>query len=355
MRVLAAVCSAVLVAAVSGCSNVTEEPPVTATPVETTTTVAETTTSLAETTTSVAETTTTSTAPVIEVGDGYVKESDLVYMSLDGTEYLMDVYTPDGEGPWPMAVVFHGLDSDGKNGPDQTVIAKRAAAGGILVFVPSWLGSFSGLDLESWLKWKQTTGCAVVFAQEQAALRGGDPARTVLHGFSAGVGGPLWAAHDPIDGPIQGCMADGTALPPRGLVLGDGHYTLFSPEWDQVFADDPAEMRDELAGLLDPARWPADLSERVFLWTAVNGSPPPRTIESGWMDQRDPDGSIRSDLEGLGLLDDGEVSTGDEGQLLALRMREAGLDVVIDEFPGGHIVLGKSEELVGYIQAALSD
>ena len=49
------------------------------------------------------------------------------------------------------------------------------------------------------------------------------------------------------------------------------------------------------------------------------------------------------------------MSTGDEGQLLALRMREAGLDVTLEEFPGGHVVLGKSEELVAYIQAALSD
>ncbi len=98
-------------------------------------------------------------------------------MSLDGTDYLMDVYTPDTEGPWPVAVVFHGLDSDGKDGPDQTVIAKRAAAQGILVFVPSWLGRFSGLNLESWLKWKQTTGCAVVFAQEQAALARRGPRR----------------------------------------------------------------------------------------------------------------------------------------------------------------------------------
>ena len=46
---------------------------------------------------------------MIEVGDGYVKESDLVYMSIDGTDYLMDAYTPDGEGPWPMVVVLVGM------------------------------------------------------------------------------------------------------------------------------------------------------------------------------------------------------------------------------------------------------
>ncbi len=138
-------------------------------------------------------------------------------------------------------------------------------------------------------------------------------------------------------------------------MLGDGHYTLFSPDWDPVFSSNLEAMRAELAALLDPTRWPADLSERVFLWTATNGSPPPRTVESGWMDLRDPDGTIRADLERLGLLNDCEVSTGDEGRLLAQRMREAGLEVTINEFPGGHVVLGKSEALVAYIEAALSD
>jgi hypothetical protein len=83
--------------------------------------------------------------------------------------------------------------------------------------------------------------------------------------------------------------------------------------------------------------------------------PAPRTIDPEWIDQRDPDGSIRADLERLGLLENGMVSTIDAGQLLALRMEQAGLNVAINEYPGGHQDLGKSEELVAYIEAAVSD
>ncbi len=330
----------------------TAETTSTSSPVATSTTQ-----TLAATTTTAPPATTAATSPappVTEVGDGYVRESDLTYMTVDGFDYLMDVYTPDSEGPWPVAVVFHGLDSEGKDGSDQTVIAEGAVANGFLVFVPSWLGSFS-LDLATWLTWKQVTGCAVAFAQDQASERGGDPANTVLYGFSAGVGGPLWATLEPIEDPISGCLTDATSVQPRGIVLGDGDVLLMGSPWDRVFNIEPEAMPDELAAFYDPARWPADLSARVFLWVAANGSPPSRSIDSGWLDKRDPDGSLRADLEALGLLDDGEVSTADAGRLLAMHMTDGGLDVTIDQYPGGHRVDDKVDELVEYIVAAAAD
>ncbi len=64
----------------------------------TTTTAAETTTTtVAETTTTTAAETTTTTAD-----PGFVEATDLVYMTIDGSELLLDVYTPVGEGPWPL-------------------------------------------------------------------------------------------------------------------------------------------------------------------------------------------------------------------------------------------------------------
>ena len=65
--------------------------------------VSSTTTAAEPTTTTAAETTTTS-------DPGFVEATDLVYMTIDGIELLMDVYTPAGEGPWPVVVAFHGLD-----------------------------------------------------------------------------------------------------------------------------------------------------------------------------------------------------------------------------------------------------
>jgi hypothetical protein len=77
--------------------------------------------------------------------------------------------------------------------------------------------------------------------------------------------------------------------------------------------------------------------------------------ESGWFAQRDPDGSIREDLDQLGQLEDGTITYIDAGQLLALRLSEAGIEVTLDEYPGGHTTHDKVPELVGYLQAAATD
>jgi len=63
----------------------------------------------------------------------FVEATDLVYMTINGAELLMDVYTPAVEGPWPVVVAFHGIDSDGKDGQDTVTVAEAAAAEGIFV------------------------------------------------------------------------------------------------------------------------------------------------------------------------------------------------------------------------------
>ncbi|MFO7700284.1 MAG: hypothetical protein R6W79_06745 [Acidimicrobiia bacterium] len=65
--------------------------------------------------------------------------------------------------------------------------------------------------------------------------------------------------------------------------------------------------------------------------------------------KRDPDGSIRDDLERLGQLDDGVISFIDQGQFMALRLGEAGIEVTLDNHPGGHVTFDKVPELVGYL------
>ena len=59
---------------------------------------------------------------------------------------------------------------------------------------------------------------------------------------------------------------------------------------------------------------------------------------------------LRSDLERIGEFDDGVFSTVDAGKLLALRVSEAGFDVTIDEYPGGHTINNKVSELIGYLE-----
>jgi acetyl esterase/lipase len=144
---------------------------------------------LATTTAAAAAVTTTTADP------GFVKATDLVYMTIDGSELLMDVYTPVGEGPWPVVVAMHGLDSDGKDGPDTVQVAEAAVVEGMVVFAPSWIvwrppTPPVPISLEGYLEWKSAVACAVAFAQQNAADYGGNPANTVVFGFSAGLGLP---------------------------------------------------------------------------------------------------------------------------------------------------------------------
>ncbi len=323
----------------------------------TTTTAAETTTTKETeiTTTTAAETTTTTVDP------GFVEATDLVYMTIDGSELLMDVYTPVGEGPWPVVVAFHGIDSDGKDGRDTVVVAEAAAAEGMVVFAPSWIvwrppTPPVPVALETFQEWKSAVSCAVAFAQQSAADYGGDPANTVVYGFSAGAGFALAVSVGSSADSIPGCETDAPPEPVGGAVLGDGEYWLHSQNFDAAFESDPAAMQAELASLIDPRNWPADLDAEFFLWVAEDGTSP-RTIddpsdESGWFAQRDLDGSIERDLERLNQFDDGRVTYVDAGQLLELRLSEAGIEVTLDVYPGGHTPRDKVPELVGYLKAA---
>jgi len=57
-------------------------------------------------------------------------------------------------------------------------------------------------------------------------------------------------------------------------------------------------------------------------------------------------------LDRLDQLEDGAVTFIDAGQLLELRLSEAGIDVTLDGYPGGHTVREKVPALVDYLKAA---
>ena len=102
-------------------------------------------------------------------------------------------------------------------------------------------------------------------------------------------------------------------------MLGDGEYFLHSQNFDGAFQADPEAMQAAVTGLMNPTHWPADLDAEFFLWIPENGTAP-RNIgdpsdESGWLAQRDPDGSIPSDLDQLNQLEDGIISNSDAARL----------------------------------------
>lgn len=94
----------------------------------------------------------------------------------------------------------------------------------------------------------------------------------------------------------------------------------------------------------------------VILWVAEKGTNQRVFLDSAddtaWLVARDPSGSIRADLDELGELDDGVISTVDAGRLLELRLTRAGFEATLDEYPGGHTVSNKIPELVDYLMRA---
>ena len=100
--------------------------------------------------------------------------------------------------------------------------------------------------------------------------------------------------------------------------------------------------------------WSIDLDAKFFMWMPeIDTGPRPIEDGSDWLSLRDPDGSIRADLDELGMLDDGVISNRDASRLLEKRLTDAGLDVTLDEYPGAHTTPDKALELVGYMQSAL--
>jgi acetyl esterase/lipase len=277
---------------------------------------------------------------------------NLTYLTVEGKAFEADMYVPEGEGPWPVVVMFHGNSPSGKDDSMTTVVAEAAAAAGMYVFVPNWLTGITQLAPETFDFFYAAANCAVAYAQPDPNVS----LPVVVYGFSAGVGPASQAAFDPASEPIPGCVAANPPALITGAVLGDGEYFAHSSIFNGAFAADLEAMQARIATTVDPNLWPSDMETRFFLWVADEGTLS-RTFddpwdETGWLAQRDPNGSIRDDLDRLGQLDDGAISFIDEGQLMALRLEEAGIEVTLHNYPGGHSTLDKVPELVGYLTDA---
>ncbi len=284
--------------------------------------------------------------------------TDLTFMTVDGVDHLVDVYVPDGAGPWPVAVVFHARSDDGKDSASARSVADAAASAGMMVFTPTWyVGDPFPLGADDDAHRRRAGSCAVAFARGHAGEHGGDPDRIVAYGFSAGTGPALMSALDPAEGEIPGCRSPSTGAPIAGAVLGDGETFWHSAAFDSAFGEDLDAMQDSVASLTDPDRWPLNLETEFFVWAAAEGTAP-RDVDDpsnpDWLTERDPTGSIRSDLERLDGLADGVISYVDAAQLLELRLREAGADVNLEIMPGGHTVDDKLPLLVDWLREASS-
>ena len=354
LRILLSFTLVALLAACSGSSGEAAD-----TTVGPATTAAPTTTTVAPTTTTTAPTTTTTSAPMATtttIPDAAFTETEgFTYLTIDGEALEGDIYVPEGEGPWPVVIMFHGNPST-KDDRYVTEVAEAAAAAGMQVFVPNWLNG-RGVFMPEFLGvFTAIANCAVSYAQP-------DPDQSVpivAYGFSAGGLPASFAALNPATEPIPDCVAVNPPAPITGAVLGDSEYFAHPTLFDPAFAEDQEATQARVAKTVDPSHWPPDMQTRFFLWVADKGTAS-RTFDdpwdkTGWLAQRDPDGSIRDDLDRLGQLDDGAISFIDEAELLALRLEEAGIEVTVDSYPGGHTTANKVSELVNYLtEAAAAD
>lgn len=283
--------------------------------------------------------------------------ADVPYLTMNGVDLALDVYATGDSGARPVVVAFHGVSPVLKDAETVTVVADAAAEAGFVVFVPSWItGAPPPIGVGTISDLRAAGSCAVAFAQESAAAYGGDPSNTVTYGFSAGTGPAFTTAVAPATTPIPGCATDASPQPVGGVVVGDGETFWESQPFDAAFAAELTAMQDEVAVLIDPTRWSDQLEAEFVVWAASEGTAP-RPIDdpadqSGWLAQRDPDGSIRSDLDRLGAFDDDVIDYLDGGRLLELRLAESGFDVSFDEYPGGHDTRDKVPQLIESIAAA---
>ena len=125
-------------------------------------------------------------------------------------------------------------------------------------------------------------------------------------------------------------------------MLWEGDWLLEDPSWDVFGQDLPA-----LAAVFTP--WDAlDAAPAIDVELAVSATSRqelkrcPESEGFDWLVDRDPTGSLRSELEAFGVLADGCVDIGEQADLLAAAMNERGLSasiLTLADLNSGHAVL----------------
>ena len=278
-----------------------------------------------------------------------LEDTDLVYLSDEHGDWTLRVFYPDAAGPWPLVVVVPPGQSVSYAGEE---IARRGA---VAVVADAWARP------EAWVSdpalhlygEMDRAACVVGWAQAHAADYGADPARTTVDGYSGGAMAAAWAGLGQADD--SRCPNEIQQLP-VGLVLGESQFLFHNGRWDPFFETDDPEPAATLAGLIDPTRWVVSPDLRVALWSAERPIGETRAIDNppgpdSWVWPRDTASPFVADLERLGALDDGLVDWADNADLMADRMRDAGVDVTNDTFPVPHSYTADVYELILSIQS----
>ncbi len=265
---------------------------------------------------------------------GIVVTRDIAYESANAmlSPGVLDVYAPTLRGPWPVAVMIHGL-RDGRQSLEAS--ARRVADRGFVVFVPTW-GAATPTTEGSLVESNAQVTCAVAFAQLHAATYGGDPSTTVVYGWAAGANVAAIVAFARPE-PTAGCLGGGTLGPIDALITWAGGWALSvnTPDWDTILAAEPAAF--------DAVTPWAHLAEQpnlkvVLLVSEMPGASLEREVgdpwaAGSWLALRDPSGDLRRRLEANGAFADGILDWLEVQQLLLSALQEQGNPVSLDILP----------------------
>ncbi len=306
----------------------------------------------------------TATAPTTtSATDSVVRVADVAFATVPSEEWkppLLDVYAPEGATDLPLVVLFHGGSSleftTDKASLVYPTLARAIARRGAVVVVPNWgadaspmdmlaSGSSASQSIDFLLPVRDQGACAVSFAVSHADEYGADPNRIVLVGNSAGANQASMVALADTS-PLAGCAVPPAEWAADGLLLWEGDWLLEDPSWDVFGKDLPA-----LAAVFTP--WDAlDAAPAVDVELAVSATSReelkrcPESEGFDWLVDRDPTGSLRSELETSGALADGCVDIGEQADLLAAAMNERGLSasiLTLADLDSGHAVLSEAD------------
>lgn len=277
-----------------------------------------------------------------------------------GQEWALEVVHPveTTQGGRPVVVVFHGSTTGSALGSNMTELARQGA----VVVAPRWAPpawsatNLNALSAEEYSDgyWFDVGACALSAAQQIASEYGGDPKRTTVVGFSAGVHPAAWTALGVARNNL--CPDRDKFTPPIGMIIGDAQWLFQGAIWDETFLDPDSLAKDTVDRFLNPARW-VGMPDGfyAYLWNSESRAwarsveNPPST--DSWLATRREDMStLLVGLDAVGAFDDGFILFPDNRLLMAKRLDEAGITVMQDFVATDHnytpAIFDRMEELV---------
>lgn len=219
--------------------------------------------------------------------------SDLTYGP--DRRHLLDIYTPQGTGPWPVVVFVHGggfvLGDKAADGWPNAALGRWAAEQGLLGAVINYRLAPSHM----WPAGSEDVIAAVDWLRANVGEFGGDAERIVLIGTSAG------AVH------ISGAIKLRPDLAVRGAVLLSGLYGYTPPDpKDERYFGDPRDY---------PERCPKEAiaATSLPLFIAAAEFDPPRF-------QTEFFGLMRERLENHGRMPRGYIAAGHNHYTMAMHL-----------------------------------